>query len=107
MPIKHPDSIKMPSPFENCKPFKPSYEKENTVNIDRLLNWDYYRMWKEEHDAYLSHRNSKIKPPKKDFPIYRKPAKVPEEPKKPSSNKKYANVKSKVFNFLSGNANSK
>lgn len=99
VPIKHPDSIKLPNPFEKCKPFKPSYEKDVAVNINSLLNWDYYRIWKEEHDIYITDRNSKVTPPKKNFPIYRKPIKVPDEPKKPMPSKKYANVKSKVFNF--------
>lgn len=107
MQIKHPDSIKMPNPFEKCKPFKPSYDKDIAVNINRLLNGDYHRMWKEEHDAYLTNRNSKIKPPKRDFPIYRKPIQVPEEPKKASRSKKYANVKSKVFDCLSTDENPK
>lgn len=108
IPIKHPDSLKIPNPFENCKPFKPSYDKERlAVNINCLLNFDYYRMWKEEHDAYLTIRNSKVVPPKRNFPIYRKPVPIPEEPKKPSRSKKYANVKSKVYNCLSTDENPK
>lgn len=101
VPAKQRDTLKLQNPFPGQKPFRPSYDKKETPNITSLLNWDYYRQWKEELDEFLSERKERYTPPKKTFPIYRKIIKVVKKPEKLIvPNKKYADVKSRVFDTL-------
>lgn len=97
-------SLKLNNPFVNEKPFVPSYEKDKRVDIRHLYHCEYHRLWTKEHDEYLMKRKLKFeKATKKQFPIYRKAAKMPTEVKPDltkKTNKKYANVKAKVKTFF-------
>ena len=101
IPAKRPsDALKLPNHFPGEAPFKPSYDAQPTPDMTTLMNNGYYRLYQEEHDAFMMKRKARFNPPPKVFPIYRKIVKLPEQPEKPIvPNKKYANVKSKVFNF--------
>lgn len=101
IPVKPADSIKLPNPFPGEKPFKAAYDGQPTPDITTLLNYGYYRQYHKEHDAFMMIRKSRFNPPPKKFPIYRKIVKLPEKEEKPIvPNKKYANIKSKVFNIF-------
>lgn len=96
-------AFKLNNPFANEKPFRPSYESDKSVDMNRLYHSDYHRIWIKEHDEYLARRNSKFETPKKQFPIYRKVVKAQGESKSDLSkkpNKKYAHVKPKVKTFF-------
>lgn len=99
-------SFKLSNPFAKEKPFRPSYDSDKYVDMNRLYHFDYHRTWMKEHDEYLTKRNLKYQTPKKQFPIYRKVNKVQSEMKSDLSkktNKKYAHVKPKVKTFFSKN----
>lgn len=104
MPIKHQDNLKIPHPFPGEKPFKPEWDKKKQlVEMPQLMNNDYLRLWTEQHDEFMVKRKEKYlsKPSKSQFPIYRKVIKIAEpKPIAYVTSKKYANVKSKVFNFI-------
>lgn len=104
VPIKAAGNhIIIPDPFPGEKPFKPPFCKNEELSMTKLLNFEYYRQWKDELDKFMSKRYDAYAPIKHTFPIYRKIVKKPaqdqkEKPKLP--NKKYANVKAKVFDSL-------
>lgn len=58
-PIKQKDFFKITNAYVDGKPFKPSYEDEPTSSIQRLLNGDYFRIWKTERDEFLEKRKMK------------------------------------------------
>lgn len=95
--------FKLTNPFAKEKPFRPSYESDKNVDMNRLFHFDYHRIWMKERDEYIMQRNSKFQKPKKQFPIYRKIANAPSDTKSDLSkktNKKYAHVKPKVKTFF-------
>lgn len=99
--IKPSDTLKLPNPFPGEKPFKVMYDEQPTPDMTKLMNYTYYRQWRNELDAFMEKRNSRTNPPKSNFPIYRNTVKLPEPKEKPIvTSKKYANVKAKVFNFF-------
>lgn len=78
-------------------------KKKEIVEMAQLINNDYLRMWTEQHDQFMMKRKEKYltMPSQHQFPIYRKVVKVAEpKPMVYVTSKKYANVKSKVFNFF-------
>lgn len=107
VPVKRPsDALKLPNHFPGEVPFKVSYDAQPTPDMTTLMNYGYLRRYQEEHDAFMMKRKARFDPPPKVFPIYRKIVKLPEQPEKPIvPNKKYANVKSKVFNFYLAHKN--
>lgn len=64
--VRHPDNIQLDNPFYGKPPFRPKYDQEPRPKMQNLLNFEYYRMWKKEHLAYLKKRTEK-KVHKKDF----------------------------------------
>lgn len=97
------NAIKLSNPFVNEKPFRPSYERDNYVDINRLYHYDYHRVWTQERNEYIKKRNLKFELPKKQFPIYRKIIIAPSDTKSDltkTTNKKYAHVKPKVETFF-------
>lgn len=82
-PIQPLDNICMYK-FIKLKRFRPSYDQEPRPNMSCLLNWEYYRIWKTEHDDYIQWRNGrdKIKQFKWNHKTTRKPkVKVASKPK--------------------------
>ncbi|XP_055600903.1 uncharacterized protein LOC129749834 [Uranotaenia lowii] len=63
--ISHPDALKK-------RPFRPSYEAQGCPNVQCLLQYDYYRIWKCEHSQYQTRKALLRNPPKKKFSPYRK-----------------------------------
>lgn len=99
--LKHPETLKVGTPFDDYRRFKFEYETDEP-KIDELLKNEYLRRWQRQRDRYLENIRHKEQDPKKKYPIYRKPVVRPAEktelPRKRS--KKYAHVKPKVNTYL-------
>lgn len=99
--LKHPETLKVGTPFDDYRRFKFEYETDEP-KIDELLKHEYLRKWQRQRDRYLEGLRHKEQYPKKKYPIYRKP--VVREPEKTQlsqkPSKKYAHIKPKVNTYL-------
>lgn len=80
------------------KPFIPSYENQECVNLNWLLGYEYHRIWKREAAEFLKQRGK--------IEIAKKP-KLPTFPKKPKKEEKKKDFKMKKFENVPGRTDHK
>lgn len=95
-------TLKVSNPFVNQKPFQVNFDPDE-VEMNKLMNFDYNRMYQQQKEEFMEKRQLEFKPIKKSFPIYRKAAPKPEPPKQnelpKKAKNKFAHVKPKVTTF--------
>lgn len=87
--------------YINAKPFIPSYENQECVNLNWLLGYEYHRIWKREVCEFLKIRaKGEIKPKAKRPTFPKKPKK--DETKKDFKMKKFENIPCRTDHKRSG-----